>query len=214
MGIEAAIFDLDGVILDSLKVWDKIDIDFLANRSLEIPDDYFETIYEMTFEETAEYTINRFNLPDTAPELIREWNRMAAYEYEKNIKLLPGAKDYLIRTKNRGIKLAVATSAPPILFEPALINNGILELFDCVRHIGEVGRGKDFPDIYLSAADKLNTAPENCAVFEDSPQAIKSANSVGMETYGILNESAAHLWEEIISASKFAFKDFNEAPEL
>ena len=75
---KAAIFDLDGTLLDSMGVWDQVDIDFLNKRGIEVPPDYMTKVSAMQFRQIAEYTIARFGLTDTPEELMQEWDDMAA----------------------------------------------------------------------------------------------------------------------------------------
>lgn len=159
MKFEAAIFDLDGTLLNSMDVWEQIDIMFLRKRSLPVPSNYVTEICARSFEEAAQYTIDLFGLCETVDNIIREWNDMAAYEYAHKVKLLPYALDYLIRLKSHGIKLAVATGLPKELFLPCLKNNSALGFFDVLCSTDEVLRGKEFPDIFEFAAKRLQTIP-------------------------------------------------------
>ena len=84
---KGAIFDLDGTLIDSMGVWEKIDREFLKKRNISIPSDYIEKINSMSFKKVAKYTIERFKLKESPEELIKEWNEMAIYEYSNNIKL-------------------------------------------------------------------------------------------------------------------------------
>ena len=127
---KGAIFDLDGTLIDSMGVWEKIDKEFLKKRNISITHDYIEKINSMSFKKAAKYTIERFNLKESSEELIKEWNEMAIYEYSNNIKLKPHVKEYLEKLKNNNIKIGLATSSPRILYEPVLKNNHIYEYFD------------------------------------------------------------------------------------
>ena len=71
---KGAIFDLDGTIIDSMNVWEKIDIEFLAKRNINMPNDYMEKINIMSFEEAAKYTIERFNLKEKKENLIKVYD--------------------------------------------------------------------------------------------------------------------------------------------
>lgn len=183
MDFNAAIFDLDGTILDSMDVWEHIDIQFLKKRNLPVPENYVTEICARSFEEAAQYTIDLFGLQETVEGIIEKWNNMAVEEYSNHVGLLPHALDYLLRLKEHGIKLAVATGLPEKLYMPCLKNNSILELFDALCSTDEVQRGKEYSDVFELAARKLGVAPEHCIVFDDVLPAIKSAKAARMLAY-------------------------------
>ena len=134
---KAAIFDLDGTLLDSMGVWDQVDIDFLNKRGIEVPPDYMTKVSAMQFRQIAEYTIARFGLTDAPEELMQEWDDMASVAYSTTVEAKPGALDYLRDLKDSGVKLGVATSLPPRLREPALRHVGMFDLFGQIsRHEG------------------------------------------------------------------------------
>ncbi len=112
MRFEAVIFAPDGTLLDSMDVWEQIDICFLQKRGLPVPADYVAEICARSFEEAAQYTIDLFGLSEKLEDIIREWNEMAVYEYAHHVKLSPYAREYFIELKKRGMKLAVATGLP------------------------------------------------------------------------------------------------------
>ena len=147
---KAAIFDLDGTLLDSMGVWDQVDIDFLNKRGIEVPPDYMTKVSAMQFRQIAEYTIARFGLTDTPEELMQEWDDMASVAYSTTVEAKPGALDYLRDLKASGVKLGVATSLPPHLREPALRHVGMFELFNDIVSVDDANDvGKDQPDVYL-----------------------------------------------------------------
>lgn len=87
--IKAAIFDMDGTLVDSMWVWTKIDIDFLKMRNIECPENLKDEISHLSFEETAEYFKKTFNLKESIDEICNEWNNMAFEEYKNNVPLKP-----------------------------------------------------------------------------------------------------------------------------
>lgn len=212
MNFEAAIFDLDGTLLNSMEVWEHIDISFLEKRSLPVPTNYVTEICARSFEEAAQYTIDLFDLPESIDDIISEWNEMAAYEYANTVKLNPRAYDYLLQLKSQGIKLAVATGLPEKLFIPCLANNEVLELFDALCSTDEVIRGKEYPDVFLLASQRLGTPPSRCIVFDDVLPAIKSAKQTGMLVCGIYDKYSAHNRAEIERIADAYIFSFKEAP--
>lgn len=210
---KAAIFDLDGTLLDSMGVWDQVDIDFLGQRGIDVPGDYMAKVASMQFRQIAEYTIARFDLPDTPEQLMDEWDAMARVAYATVVEAKPGALEYLSELKASGTRLGVATSLPPQLREPALSHVGMLDLFDEIVSVDDAGDvGKDQPDVYVLTASRLGVEPCRCTVFEDLLIGIKSAKSVGMSVWAMHDDSSAGDWPEICSLADGVLFDFHNAP--
>lgn len=214
MKIKGIIFDLDGTLLDSMWVWDKVDVDFLGMRGFEVPKDYQKAIAAMGFRETADYTIERFGLNEKAEDIIKEWNDMAERTYHEEVCVKPYVKETLEYLKAKGIRLGVATASYATLFEECLRRNEVYDYFDTFTETKEVARGKGFPDIYLRAAEKLGCAPEECVVFEDIHQGILAAREGGFCTVGVYDEKSDYAWEDICRDADYAVRGFDEVRGL
>ena len=105
LSMRAAIFDLDGTLLDSMYVWHAVDERFFAERGLTLTPDYAKAIAGMSYRETALYTKKRYGLPEPWEEIVQIWTRMAEREYRENVRLKPGAEAYLRALKARGVAL-------------------------------------------------------------------------------------------------------------
>jgi len=185
---KGAIFDLDGTLIDSMGVWEDIDIKFLEKRNILLPKDYIEKINSMSFEEVAKYTIKRFGLNESVESLIKEWNDMAVYEYSHNIKLKPKVKEYLIKLKENNIKIGLATSSPKKLYKPVLKNNKIYDYFDTFTSVEDVQRDKNHPDIYLYTAKKLGLKANECVGFEDILIGTNTLKKAGFMVVGVYDK--------------------------
>ena len=207
----AAIFDLDGTLLDSTWVWRRVDKAFFGERNIDAPADYARAVQGMSFRETAEYTVRRFSLAETADEVAAQWMRMTADEYAHRVELKPGALDYLRALKRAGVKLAVATANRPALFMPALERGGAAALFDAVCTSAEVGDvSKSDGALYRLAASRLGVAPGECAVFEDVYEGVVGARAAGMRAYAVRDMGSAHREEEIAALADGVIDDFTE----
>ncbi|MPQ43251.1 HAD family hydrolase [Clostridium tarantellae] len=209
--INLAIFDLDGTLVDSMGIWEKIDNDYLKIFGYKKPINLKEDITHLNFYETALYFKKRFSISDSPDEILETWLNMAFNEYKNNIKLKPGAKKFLYKLKDLGIKIALATSNYQSLLEICLKSNNVFELFDSITTTEEVSRGKDFPDIYLLSCEKHKIHPKNCIVFEDILCAVKSAKNAGMRVVAV-KDSITTFKEELllIDESDYYLKSFNE----
>lgn len=204
-----AIFDLDGTLLDSMHVWKDIDIEFLGKRGYGVPPGYSESLAGLSFLETAEKVIATFDLKETPQDIMQEWNKMAVEAYRNRVKLKPYAKEYLEHLKQKGTRLAVCTALSRELYEPALQSNGVFDYFDAFVSTDEVSRGKNFPDAYLLAAQRLGLSACDCAVFEDVLAAVRSALAAGMQVYGVFDPSSAHDQKEIQAIVQGYLYDFS-----
>ncbi len=209
---KAAIFDLDGTLLNSMDVWEKIDINFLTKRGLSVPNGYINEICARSFQEAAEYTIDLFGLNEKVEDIIAEWNDMAIHEYSYNVQLKLYAKEYLLKLKSLDVKLAIATGLPSVLYTPALQSNGILQLFDTICSTDEVKRGKEYPDVFLLAAERLSVPPKDCIVFEDVAPAVESSKKAGMKVYGVYDKYCEIYRTDIINIADGYLYDFCNAP--
>lgn len=208
---DVAIFDMDGTIMDSLDVWEKIDREFLENkRGIKVPDDYVDAIAAMSFTEIANYTIERFNLPDTAQALKAEWTEMAEYEYSHNIFLKEGVREYIEKLKKQDMKIVLCTSSPDSFYVPCLKNNGVYELFDAFTNTCEAGEGKNSTKVFLLAAQKAGAEPLRCIVFEDVLSAAASAKRAGMKVCGVFDERGASYRKEMQKLCDYYIGSFNE----
>jgi HAD superfamily hydrolase (TIGR01509 family) len=195
--MKCAILDLDGTLLDSTHVWEKIDVDFLGKRGLTVTQDYMHAIKTHNFTTGSKYVVERFNLDEKPEDIAVEWQEMAQTEYDKNIMLKPYAYEFLCRIKNSGIKLALATSSKHSLFEKCLKRNGIYELFDTFTETHEVSRTKEFPDVYDLAAERAGAGIEECVVFEDILTAVRGAKSGGFFTVAVYDKASENDAEKI-----------------
>lgn len=213
MDFKAAIFDLDGTLFDSMWVWKKIDMDFLAKRGIIVPPDYMLAVAHLGAYQTAVYTAERFGFSDTPEELIAEWTEMAIEFYRNKVGLKDGAYEYLGYLYNNGIKLAVATANDKALYEPALKHTGIDKFFSAVVNVDEVERKKGFPDIYWLAAEKLGVQPEESVVFEDIYLGIKGAKDGGFKAVCVYDETSADDRGKIEELADLYIEDYR-SPKL
>ena len=207
--MQAAVFDLDGTLLDSLGVWDDADRDFLSRRGIPLTPDYTEAVKLMHLEEAACYTKARYALSERPEEIVDEWLAFIRAAYAE-MPLKPYAKEYLLSLQERGVRLAIATSSDEKLFAPALAHNGVEALFSAAVMVREVERGKQFPDVYLEAARRLGVPPENCAVFEDILPAVRAAKSGGFFTAAVFDEGSRGDEEALRQTADLYLNSFRE----
>lgn len=209
--IKAIIFDLDGTMIDSMQVWDRIGIEFLSSRGIEVPKNLGKIVKNMTMTESAIYYKQQFGLGDLNEiQIITCWIDMVHKHYATDIPLKDGFRHYLDKVKRLSMKTAVATASDIKLVETVLSRHGIIYEFDAIVTVKEVGKGKDCPDIFLECASRMGVMANECLLFEDCLHAIKTASSIGMKTVAVYDLSAKHEMDGLMAVSDKYIFSFNE----
>ena len=188
--MKAAIFDMDGTLLESMDMWKNLIPNYLAEIGIEVSDSFFSTTKYMDLKASTNYIIDNFNLHDSPGNLYTLMKRKALKEYKK-VRLKRYSKEYLSILKDQGIKLSLATQTPKDLVYEVLKEKSILQFFDSIITIEDVNNlDKSFPDIYLKAAASFNLAINDCTIFEDSEIAITTALNAGFSVIAIVNDNS------------------------
>jgi HAD superfamily hydrolase (TIGR01509 family) len=182
--IEAVVFDVDGVLIDSEPVWERVRRGFTAAHGGRWPADAQDRMMGMSTGEWSAYMSEDFGIP-LAPQRVAELvvAEMAA-AYSEHLPLLPGAVD-AVRGLAPHYRLAVASSAPKSLIETVLDASGLRPAFAAAVSSEEVPRGKPAPDVYLEAAARLGVSPANGAAVEDSSNGLRSAAAAGLAVIAV-----------------------------
>lgn len=213
MAFKAALFDMDGTLLDSMHVWAQVDDDFFAALGIVTPSDYGPALSGLSFQQSAEYTKQRFQLPESTEEIIAEWNRLCVLQYEQQVCLKPGAARYLRMLHRYGVKIAAATALPEHLFLPALKRAGVDHLFSAFATTSETGEVKRTGAVYRLAAQRLGVKAKDCIVFEDILDGHIGASAAGMRSCNVYDRYADHDRDAITATADFCTRDFSDAPK-
>lgn len=212
--IDAVIFDLDGSLVDSMWIWTQIDIDYLGRFGLELPSDLQSEIEGMSFDETACYFKERFDLPDSLEKMKADWNKMAWDMYSHHVSLKEGAELFLDFCKDNRIKLGIATSNSRQLVDNISTVHGFDKYFTSIVTGCEVKKGKPSPEIYFAVAKELNVEPERCLVFEDIIPGIQAGKSAGMNVCAVEDLYSADQREKKAMLADYYIEDYNDLTYL
>src|SRR3984957_20145466 len=182
--IKAVVFDMDGVLIDSEPVWERVRRKFVADHGGRWPDDAQDRLMGMSTAEWSAYMSEDFGLQMLPPRVAELVIAAMAAEYRAHLPLLPGAVG-AVRELSARWRLAVASSAPKSLIEAVLDASGLRPAFDASVSSEEVTRGKPFPDVYLEATARLGVPPERCAAVEDSSNGLRSAAAAGLTVIAV-----------------------------
>lgn len=191
------IFDMDGTIIDSMPIWEKLDVEYMKSIGHEIDEDFHDEMRKKTIPTAAEYIHRVYKTKQTPEEIEAGFIELADRYYREEIPLKPGAYELIEALYNEGYKLAIATANDINMCEAALKRLGVDKFFRCIVNCDMAGASKEKPDVYDLACSRLGSFIEMCVVFEDSLHAINTAKSAGYTVVGVYEEAVKEDWEEI-----------------
>jgi HAD superfamily hydrolase (TIGR01509 family) len=184
--------------------------DYLIKKGINPPDNLYEIISAMSMIETATYFQEAFKIDLSTDEIIKEVKKMIEDKYRYDFKLKPYVKEYLQKLENENSIMCIATATPLKLAEAALKRNGIIKYFSFIISCDEVGVGKNKPDIFYLAANKLNAKPSEIAVYEDADFALITAKEAGFYTIGVYDDYFKNARKDIELISDIYIESFKE----
>jgi HAD superfamily hydrolase (TIGR01509 family) len=182
--VEAVVFDVDGVLIDSEPVWERVRRGLVADQGGRWPDDAQDRMMGMSTAEWSRYISEDFGVALAPGQVAERVVAAMTAEYREHLPLLPGAVE-AVRALSGRWRLAVASSAPKSLIEAVLDASGLRACFAAAVSSEEVDRGKPFPDVYLEAAARLGVPPQRCAAVEDSSNGLRSAAAAGLTVIAV-----------------------------
>lgn len=212
--LRAAIFDFDGTLIDSMKMWHTIPSTYARSLGKEPVAEFDEQAKYLSLDESAEEFRRMYGLTYTNEEIIGQIMEMVHGFYRETLPLKAGVRELLEEFRVKGIRMCIATMTPGKMIHDACERFGILEYFDAIYSCSDYGIGKDTPDIYDMAAEKMDVIRQETMVFEDMVRAVATARSAGYRVIGILDEESRGDWDRITEESDLALNSPSEWPGL
>jgi HAD superfamily hydrolase (TIGR01509 family) len=184
--IDAVVFDLDGLLLDTEQLWDEVREQLARERGGRWSERAQADMMGMSSPEWSRYMHEVVGLAEPPDEIADEVVRRMAARYRERLPLLPGAGEAVERLAARWL-LGLASSSNRPLIELALEAGGLAPFFRATVSSEEVARGKPAPDVYLEACRRLGVDCKRAAAIEDSRNGIRSAHAAGMKVVAIPN---------------------------
>jgi HAD superfamily hydrolase (TIGR01509 family) len=185
--IDAVVFDLDGLLLDSEQLWDEAREELARERGGRWHEQAQADMMGMSSPEWSRYMHERIGLAESPEEISAEVVRRMEQLYRERLPLVPGAREAVERLAARW-PLGLASSSNRPLIDLALELSGLAPFFRATVSSEEVERGKPAPDVYLETASRLGVEPGRVVAIEDSQNGILSAAAAGMRVIAIPNQ--------------------------
>ncbi|TFG93672.1 MAG: hexitol phosphatase HxpB [Syntrophobacterales bacterium] len=184
--MRAAIFDMDGVLIDSEPLWRRAEKEVFGRVGITLTKEMCLGTMGLRLDEVVAYWYQEFPWTKKSPqqvekEVLSAMHKLIAEEGEA----LRGVHETLKRLQDAGLMLAIASSSPFSLIEAVVNKLGIRDCFQTLCSADEDEFGKPDPAVYLRTADRLEVDPRECIVFEDSLLGVRSAKSAGMTVVAV-----------------------------
>ena len=184
---EAVVFDMDGVLVDTERLWDEVREALTEEWGGRYSPEAQEAMMGMSSLEWSRYLHEVVGLRERPEVINREVVVRMLARYEVELPVVPGAVDAVCRLASAGFRLAVASSSNRELIDAVLRRLELTSVFDVTVSSEEVARGKPAPDVYLETARRLSVEPARCAAIEDSGSGIRAAHAAGMRVIAYPN---------------------------
>jgi beta-phosphoglucomutase family hydrolase len=183
--LSAAIFDLDGVLVDSEPNYLAAERDLLAGYGIDFTEDLKRPYIGWGTRDMLVDVAARYGIDDSVDDLVERKNAAYLELTRRHVVGYPGTREILLGLRADGLPTALASGSSPEVIAVILATLGLTGAFDAVVSAEQVERGKPAPDLFLEAARRLGVPPGGCVVFEDSEAGVRAALAAGMRCVAI-----------------------------
>ncbi|NCU02381.1 MAG: hexitol phosphatase HxpB [Chitinophagaceae bacterium] len=182
MKFKAAIFDMDGLLIDSEPLWQEAGSETLAEFGKELTLEQYHTSTGLRTEEWIKHWFHYFSIsPEQAPVAIERIISKAIYKIDAKGEAFPGVNTIISFFKERSYKIGLATSSPLSLVDVVLKKLNLQHSFDAITSAEKLPFGKPHPEVYINCAASLGVVPTECIAFEDSFNGMIAAKAARMK---------------------------------
>jgi len=212
--IKAIIFDMDGVLVDSEPIHQKVELEICREFGIDVPSEAWDDFHGQKLREIYEHVIQKYGRGDEPIEKMME-RKIKIYLgcALREMKIVEGVDEFLQKLNTtKKFAYAITTSGPKMQQDKILEKFKLNKFFPIMVTADDVSNGKPHPEPYATTAKKLNIAPKNCLVIEDSDNGIISAKAAGCQACGITTTFARERLER--AGADFVVSNFQELEKI
>ena len=189
MNFKGAIFDMDGTLINSLIVWETvfnaIFKKFNNGNIIKFTEEELKTFCTSTFDKTCEYLHTKYSFGNSTKEILDTLNSSVYEFYSNEVEVKDGVIEFLDYCLANNVKMCLASATDISLMQVAVKRCGLEKYFSHIISCSEIGKGKEFPDIYLKGLELLGTEMKETYIFEDSCVSVKTAKKAGFTVVAV-----------------------------
>ena len=208
--IRGAIFDVDGTLLDSMKIWDQAGTRYLESLGKEPEQGLNKILFSLSLADGAAYLKKAYDLVQTEAEIHQGVLDVVDAFYRDEAQAKAGVRELLAALSAKGVAMTVATSSDKRQIRTALERLDLAKYFQELFTCGEVGGSKNEPEIFHRAAALMGTTPEDTCVVEDGLYAVRTANNAGYYTIGVYDASSHDDWQDLQKEADLALESLED----
>lgn len=212
--IRGAIFDVDGTLLDSMRIWDDVGARYLQSRGKQAEPNLNRILFAMSLADGAVYLKTTYRLMESTEEIQQGILDIVDTFYREEAQAKTGVRELLEALSAKGVAMTVATSSDKGQICSALRRLDLMKYFQEIFTCGEVGVSKNEPVIFHKAAALMGTKPEDTCVVEDGLYAVRTARRAGYVTIGVYDASSDHDWQELKQEADLALESLEDTESI
>ena len=205
------LFDLDGTLLDSNRMWRSLTTNFLNRHKITFTEEIAQELTTMSIYKSAGYLRHTLKVNLTEEEIISELEKEIVKGYTNEVELKDGALEYLSYLKEKNIPMGLATATNDRFVDLIMERFDIEKYFDFIATVDNIGILKNNSEFYVEAAKKFPLQPSEVAIFDDAPYAIEAAVKAGLRVYAVYDRVNGSFYE---ANKKIAYKGIESFREM
>ena len=206
--VQGMIFDFDGTLINSIDMWMEVQDSLAKSAGVVITPEQTRVLNTYTIEEVGDFFHKECGLAASGAEVVSMIDNRALKHFQTKVNICPGIPELLEALKENNVAMSVASSSPLRFLTAGLTTAGLIDYFDAIVSVEEVGKSKREPAVYDKARDYMNTNLENTWVVEDSIYALDTVSRAGYKSIGVYSSDESGTLPELKKHATFAVSSF------